>query len=342
MVKLTKKDDASEVELEGEISTEAFESKRKGVMKKFSESVKIDGFRPGHVPEKVLLEHVGEMAILEEMAEEALRDAYPNLLIEHELEAIGKPQISVTKIAAGNPLGFRITQAVMPEIKLPDYKSIAGKITKEPLAEVVVADEEIAKVLEDLVKQRAPEGLPAQAEGTMPAIDDEFAKSLGDFENLDALKNQIRGNIKHEKEHEQASRRRVAILDAILADTNFAIPNILVDRELENMFASLKNDLARVGVQWDDYLKHIKKPESEIKEGMRKDADRKARIGLVLRAIAATEKIEIPAEELDLETAKVLDYYQGADPESARHYVEGVLKDEQVLKLLEKAEELTN
>ena len=327
-IKLNKTDDSA-VEIEGEIATEKLEAKRAGVLKQFNDQVKIDGFRSGHIPEKILMEHVGEMAILEEMAEQALSEAYPSILIEHEVEAIGRPEITITKLAAGNPLGFKAKQAVMPEIKLPDYKKIAGDITKDPLPEAVATDEEVTKILEDVRKSRTPEG------SEVPELNDEFAKTLGNFETIEQLKNQIKENIGHEKAHENVSKRRIAIMDKILGEMSFAMPAILVDRELENMMGGLKNDLARTGIVWDDYLKHIKKTETEIRDGMRNDADRKARIGLVLRAIAAAEKIEIPADELELETAKVLDYYKGADAEAARHYVEGVLKDEQVLKLLE-------
>ncbi len=121
----------SELEITGEISAGDFESCRQAAIKNLSEGVKIDGFRPGNAPEKILIDKIGEGTILEKMAEIALQKAYPKILEENKIQAIGRPLIDVTKIAKGNPLGFKIRTAAMPEIELPDYKAIAKKINEK-------------------------------------------------------------------------------------------------------------------------------------------------------------------------------------------------------------------
>src|SRR5258708_7235468 len=122
----------STVEIEGELESELFEPYFKKALKKINDKVKLDGFRSGKAPEGVLVKNVGEMAVLEEMAEMALGEYYPKIISGEvggeRIDAISRPEISITKLARNNPLGFKITTAVMPEVALPDYKDIAKKI----------------------------------------------------------------------------------------------------------------------------------------------------------------------------------------------------------------------
>ena len=70
----------SEVEIEGELEKEAFESYFNKALKKLGEELEVDGFRKGKAPESVLLKHIPEIKILEEMAEMALGEHYGKIL----------------------------------------------------------------------------------------------------------------------------------------------------------------------------------------------------------------------------------------------------------------------
>ncbi len=122
----------SEIEIEGELDADIFEGYWSIALKKVGEHAEIDGFRKGKVPENVLLSKVPESKILEEMAELALGEHYPQILEENKIDALNHPEISITKLARKNPLGFKIKTAVMPEMELPDYKQIA----KDTISEV--------------------------------------------------------------------------------------------------------------------------------------------------------------------------------------------------------------
>ena len=102
------KDPNSQVTIAGEIAAGLLEVHRAAAMKTLNEKAKVDGFRPGKVPAEILKKHVGEMAVLDEMAHLALSKWYPKIIMEHKIEAIGRPQINITKLAAGNPLEFSI------------------------------------------------------------------------------------------------------------------------------------------------------------------------------------------------------------------------------------------
>jgi FKBP-type peptidyl-prolyl cis-trans isomerase (trigger factor) len=121
----------SEMEIVGEISADIFESFRNKAVEETGKDMKIDGFRDGKAPENVILKNAGEEAILHKMALLALQRQYPKIIMEHKIRAIGRPEITITKMARNNPLGFKVRLFVMPEIKLPDYKEIAKTVAKK-------------------------------------------------------------------------------------------------------------------------------------------------------------------------------------------------------------------
>ena len=116
----TKKLEKSEIEITGVLELAEFEKYEDKAITKIGERLEIAGFRKGKVPASVVKEHANDMMILEEMAELALHDVYPKILEENKIDAIDRPQVSITKIARGLDLEFRIVTAVLPEMKLPD------------------------------------------------------------------------------------------------------------------------------------------------------------------------------------------------------------------------------
>src|SRR5690606_19840112 len=134
------------VTIEGELPHEELAKHRARVLTDLSRDIEIDGFRKGHAPEKMVLERIGgEQALLQSMAERALGEHYPAMLAHHAIDAIGRPMVAVTKLAAGNPLGFKIETAVLPKLELPDYKAVARALAAEHAKkEVVVTEADIA------------------------------------------------------------------------------------------------------------------------------------------------------------------------------------------------------
>ena len=136
------------IEIEGSIDATTMETFRKQALKNINETIAIDGFRKGKVPENILVQKVGGKTILEEMAELAISKAYPEILINEKIDAIGRPEVHITKLARGNPLEFTITTAVVPTFELPNYKNIAeGEIKRLPEGENKVTDVELDKAI---------------------------------------------------------------------------------------------------------------------------------------------------------------------------------------------------
>ncbi len=344
-----KKLDNSEVEITGEISVEDFEKERAEAMKVLSANMTVPGFRKGHVPEATLIERIGEDTIMQEMADRALRKAYPAIMEEHKVDAIGHPEVTITKIAAKNPLGFKIKLAVMPTVELTGYKEIAKKVM-EKKEDVAVSDKEVEDTILQIRKMRAqkpPVAEDAAKEGEvkeekevkeeeLPEFNDEFVQGLGgDLKTVAEFKEKLKENIAHEKEMKMSEQRRVEMLDEIIKGATITLPPIVVAGELDRMVAQFKDRIAQSGGAFDEYLKHVKKTEEDMRKEWRPDAEKKAKIQLILNNIAVAEKITADKEKLEAEVAKILEEYKDADPARARVYVETVLTNEAVFAFLE-------
>jgi FKBP-type peptidyl-prolyl cis-trans isomerase (trigger factor) len=150
----------SEMEIIGEISADIFESYRKEAVRKIGKEIKIDGFREGKVPEDIILKSVEEETVLHKMALLTLQREYPKIIETHKIRAIGRPEITITKMAPTNPLGFRAKIFVLPEIKLPDYKEIAKNVINGKKAEEIKEQEKQRLEVLDKIIEKAEMDLP--------------------------------------------------------------------------------------------------------------------------------------------------------------------------------------
>lgn len=360
----------SMVKITGEIPYEELEKHRAKAIKELGQNLKVDGFRPGHVPEAVVMQKVGEMALLTEMAERALASTYPEILKAHEIDPIGRPEIQITKIAAQNPLGFVATVAVLPEITLPDYKKLA-QAENASKSEVTVTDEDVDKQVQDILRQKAAyERLQKKAaageteththaDGTVhegpahdddgkpleniedlkiPELTDEVVKTLGapgQFESVADFKTKLREHLEIEKKREAEAKHRASLTDKIIDASVFELPQILIDSEIGQMFAQMEEDIKRAGLSVDDYLNHMKKTRDDLKKEWSPTAEKRARLQLVLNEIAKKESILPEKEAIDNEVKHLLEHYKNADETRVRIYVASVLQNDAVMKFLE-------
>lgn len=319
----------AEIEIDLQISAEKLAEQRKKIVKRYKENLELPGFRKGNAPEKMIIEKVGEARILEDAAEEAIKEIYPQILLEHKIEAIGRPEVTITKLALGNELGVKIKTSIVPEVKLADYKKIASE-DKNPIEEdPEVGDDEVEKVIDSVRQARK------QEDGKLPELDQDFVKELGNFTDLEDLKQKIKQNLKEEKKHQQKNKKRTAILEKIIKDSEIELPEILVRGELEKMLAQFKEEIEVAGMSFKDYLEKTKADEEKIRRDWRPQAEKRAQSQLVLNKIAAVEKITADPKILEQEVEKVIKEYPGADRNRAEIFVETILINTAVLEFLE-------
>ena len=334
-----------EVEITGTIDAATFAGFKNAAITELGSEMEIDGFRKGKAPAEIIEKNLPAMIVLEEMANQALSEAYPKILEEHKIDAIGRPAIQLTKIAHGSELGFTIRTAVMPVVTLPDYKKIAKE--KNTPVEVTVTDTEVDATIMQIRTSRARVTPHEHKEGeehshdetvseeNLPVLDDEFVKSLGMFENVEDFKTKVRENIKLEKEHTEHEKNRLAIMEAIMADTTAEIPELLIDAELDKMLFRMKSDITNMGLQFEDYLKHMGKEESVMRTEFHDDAKKRVMMELILDTIGTKENIEPDAEKVEKDVTALMNMYKEADPARTRAYVEHMTRTEQVFAFLE-------
>ena len=170
----------------------------------------------------------------------AIDGVYAKIVADKKLDVIGRPEIFITKLARGNPLGFRIRVARIPEIKLPDYKKIT-KDNNTVEAITPVTDEEIDKTILEVRQMRAHQDLhknddvnapqehdhdEAMKEENLPPLDDAFVATLGAFKDVEDFKNKIRENITLEKERIAKDKARIAVIEELIKNRDELISKI--------------------------------------------------------------------------------------------------------------------
>ncbi len=338
-----------EIEILGSITAEKMSLMREKALQKFRTSVEIPGFRLGNAPDNLIAQKVGEIRLLEEAAEIALTEEYPNILEEHKIDAIGRPDITITKIGIGNDLEFKIKTSLLPEVKLADYRKVASSqhiASRKESSDLEITDKEIDDVLLNIRQNIAHQKVHEEAggghehkhrevtEADLPEVNDEFAKMMG-AKGLEDFKLKIKENIAKEKELKEKDKRRTAILESVMADSQIDLPKIIVEGEIEKMLAQFKDDIGRAGISFPDYLKHIKKTVEDLKIEWKDTAIKRAKSQVILNTIAKEESITPKEEDVKKEMDHILSSYKEADRFRVRMYVETFLTNELVFQFLE-------
>lgn len=333
-----------ELEISCELPVADFEVYRNQALNNLGKELKLDGFRPGHIPTEVLASKLNEDQILGEMAELAISDIYPAIISKKKIMAIGRPNVTITKLAKDNPLGFKIKTALMPELEIGDYKAIAKKINSEAEEVIDIKDEEIKAVLEDIRKSRAhaghshhehKEGEKCDQETELPELNDEFAKSLGQFQTLEELRTKVKENLELEKIQKAKDKKRVTIIEEIIKNSKLVIAPLLIEAEKDKMMAEMESQIGYMGLKFDDYLAHLKKTREELRTAWNEPARQRVAFGLILSKIADLEKIAPTDEELKNELDYLKTQYKDVPEDRLQSYATGLINNEKVFKLLE-------
>lgn len=178
-------------------------------------------------------------------------------------------------------------------------------------------------------------------------MNDEWAKGLGQFENLEDFKKNIKEGIISEKEKKENQRVRQEILDKVGEQTVCEIPEILVESEKNRMLEDLKLRVSQgLQMSFEDYLKDVAsksgKSEKEIIDSFLPEAQKRVKNFLILKEIEKKENIEVTEQEITEEVNKILRQYatveaakDNLDPEELKDYTKEAIRSEKTLAKLE-------
>jgi trigger factor len=231
---------------------------------------------------------------------------------------------------------------------IPDYKKIAKDINSSITAEeknITVTDEELENTIKDIQKSRAPkkhitEGVELSEEEKnkepeLPELTDEFVQSMGPFANVADFKEKLKENLILEKGNLAKEKNRLKIVEKIIEGSKIEVPEVLINLELNKILYRMESDITQMGLKFEDYLKHLNKTVEDLKVEFRNDAEKKAKLGLVLHKISQTENIVADETEVEKEVNHILEHYKDADRERATIHAENILTNEKIFQFLE-------
>jgi trigger factor len=178
-------------------------------------------------------------------------------------------------------------------------------------------------------------------EKVLPDADDDFARSMGDFADLAALRKELKARLERnaldKARHEFADK----IIEYAVANSTVDLPDVLVDQEVEVMHDEFRSSLARQGIAEEAYLKVVEKTEADMHADFRPKAEQRVKVLLVLTKIGDAEGIGVPEADVDAEVdrgrgryardAKLIRYFES---ERGRNFIRSTLRRSRVVERL--------
>jgi trigger factor len=352
-------------------------------IQRYQKSARLPGFRAGHVPASVIRQRFGD-GLKNDVIEALVPRHFRREAEKQGLIPVSQPRITDLRMHDGEPLRFKASFEVLPEIQVDGYKEL--RADKPAIA---VSDEEVEQALTSVREQHATyttvegrvlaEGDFAQAsmdgkpkhgkdveaasanpvhmddvlieiggkntvpefsqnltgvssgeertfdvsypedisdkrlagktfvytvkvngikQKSLPQLNDDFAKELGEFSSLEQVRKQIRENMEAEKRHTAEHAAKDKLVAELVKRNDFEVPESLVDRQIDLRLERGLRALAAQGMKMED-LKKMDLP--RLRAGQRDQAVNDVKSSLLLERIAELERIEVSDEEVNRE-----------------------------------------
>ena len=347
------------------------------LIQKYQKVARLPGFRIGHVPASIIRQRFAE-DIKTDVVEALVPRYFRQEADKQGLIPVSQPRVSDLHIHDGEPLRFKASFEVLPEIRVDGYKELRAD---HPVIEIT--DAEVDQALNQLREQhatysaiegrpladgdfaqvaldgrpRAGEGQPvhmddvlveiggkntmpefnenlrgasagdektfevkypedssdkrlagqtfdytvkvlSQKQKTLPQINDDFAKELGEFTGIDDVKTRIRENMKAEKKHTAEHEAKDKLVAELVKRNDFDVPEAMVDRQIDVRLERGLRALAAQGMRPED----MKKMDlNRLRAGQRDQAVQEVKANLLLDKIADLEKVDVSEDEINHE-----------------------------------------
>ena len=155
----------------------------------------------------------------------------------------------------------------------------------------------------------------------LPPLDDDFAKTVGEFDTLDDLKSDLRERLSGVKKELVEEQLRGVVLEKLIASSDLDPPPKLVEGEFEHRLSHFEQDLKRAGLTMADYAGQANMTELEIRSEIRAQSAQSVKAELLLEEVARTQDIEVTQEDLGREVALAAAQTQRDPQEVAKELV---------------------
>lgn len=147
-------------------------------------------------------------------------------------------------------------------------------------------------------------------EKELPALDDEFAAEVSEFDTLAEYREDTKKKIGERKAEAAKSAKEEAVIDAIIEDAQMEIPDAMLETQQRQMVEDFAQRLQMQGLSMEQYMQFTGATPQMMLEQIKPQALRRIQSRLVLEAVAAAEKMEATEEEFEAEVAKMAEGYK--------------------------------
>lgn len=144
----------------------------------------------------------------------------------------------------------------------------------------------------------------------LPALDDEFAKDVSEFDTLDEYKADLKKNLAESKEANAKRSFENEVFKKLASLVNAEIPECMIDRTCDNMLSEFKYNVESQGIPFEMYLQYLGMTPDSLKASYKERAEEEVRIELALEKIVELENLEVSDEELEKEFADMAERYK--------------------------------
>ena len=164
-------------------------------------------------------------------------------------------------------------------------------------------------------------------ETQLPALDDDFAKDISEFDTLEEYKADIRAKLEAQAAERDNNNFTNAVIEKVLENATVEIPKAMIERQIDSMMRDFEYRLMGNGLKLDDFLKYTGSDMKAFRENYRGQAEKSVKAHLVLEAIEKAEAIDATQEQIDkqleafaAQTGKTVEEFKASLSESDIEY----------------------
>lgn len=143
----------------------------------------------------------------------------------------------------------------------------------------------------------------------MPALDDEFAKDVSEFDTLDDLKKSIKKELENSKKQSAETEVNNSVLESLASEVTAEIPQAMIEKSIDNSIDEFSYRLQSQGLDINTYLKYTGMDMNKFREGFKEKAEIQVKIDLALEKIIEAEKIDADDSDVEAEYKKYAEAY---------------------------------
>ena len=165
----------------------------------------------------------------------------------------------------------------------------------------------------------------------LPALDDEFAKDVSEFDTLDELKKDVREKMLAEREEAAKRAFEDAAMSKVAAGIQADIPDAMIEEQAKRFVDNFRMQLQSQGVPYEEYMKMTGMEEEKLLADARVPAEGQVRMDLAIAAIVKAESLQASDEDVEAEYNKMAAQY-GMDVENVKKYLDDAVIKEQIVR----------